>query len=108
MPDAAVSSALTEDSAEFHRVAEAFVEMAERVRADGAFARVPSSDLKHVLTAAIKLYAAKAEAEEQFPAPVTAEKITPTEIVLVVSELLRAADISLFDLAMWYRRGTKT
>jgi len=23
----------------------------------------------------------------------------------VVSELLRAADISLFDLAMWYRRG---
>ena len=51
---------------------------------------------------------AKAEAEEQFPAPVTAEKITPTEIVLVVSELLRAADISLFDLAMWYRRGTKT
>ena len=54
------------------------------------------------------LYASKSEAEEQFPAPVTAEKITPTEIVLVVSELLRAADISLFDLAMWYRRGTKT
>jgi hypothetical protein len=108
MPDVAVPSALTEHGAEFHRVAEAFVEMAERVRVDGAFARVPSSDLEHVLTAAIKLYAAKAEAEEQFPAPVTAEKITPTEIVLVVSELLRAADISLFDLAMWYRRGTKT
>jgi hypothetical protein len=108
MPDAAVSSALTEHSAEFHRVAEAFVQMAERVRADGAFAGVPSSDLEHVLTAAIKLYAAKAEAEEQFPAPVTAEKITPTEIVLVVSELLRAADISLFDLAMWYRRGTRS
>ena len=108
MPDAAVSSALTEHGAEFHRVAEAFVEMAERVRADGAFARVPSSDLEHVLTAAIKLYAAKAEGEEQFPAPVTAEKITPTEIVLVVSELLRAADISLFDLAMWYRRGTRS
>jgi len=25
----------------------------------------------------------------------------------VVSELLRAADISLFDLAMWYRRGER-
>jgi hypothetical protein len=108
MPDAAASSALTEHGAEFHRIAEAFVEMAERVRADGAFARVLSSDLEHVLTAAIKLYAAKAEAEEQFPPPVTAEKITPTEIVLVVSELLRAADISLFDLAMWYRRGTRS
>jgi hypothetical protein len=108
MPDAAISSALAEHGAEFHRIAEAFVELAERVRAGGAFARVPSSDLEHVLTAAIKLYAAKAEAEEQFPAPVTAEKITPTEIVLVVSELLRAADISLFDLAMWYRRGTRS
>jgi hypothetical protein len=108
MPDAAVSSALTEHGAEFHRVAEAFVEMAERVRADGALARVPSSDLEHVLTAAIKLYAVKAEMEEQFPPPVTAEKITPTEVVLVVSELLRAADISLFDLAMWYRRGARS
>ena len=68
---------------------------------------VPSSELQRVLTAAIKLYAAKAEAEEQLPAPVSAEKITPTEIVLVVSELLRAADISLFDLAMWYRRGER-
>ncbi len=108
MPDAAVSSAPTEHGAEFHRIAETFVETAERVRADRAFARVPSSDLEHVLTAAIKLYAAKAEAEEQFPPPVTAEKVTPTEIVLVVSELLRAADISLFDLAMWYRRGTRS
>ena len=67
----------------------------------------PSSELERVLTAAIKLYAAKAEAEERFPAPVSAEKITPTEIVLVVSEMLRAADISLFDLAMWYRRGER-
>ena len=75
--------------------------------ADGAFSGVPSGELQRVLTAAIKLYAAKAEAEEQLPAPVSAEKITPTEIVLVVSELLRAADISLFDLAMWYRRGER-
>ncbi len=71
-------------------------------RASGA------ASCERVLTAAIKLYAAKAEAEERFPAPVTAEKVTPTEIVLVVSELLRAADISLFDLAMWYRRGERT
>jgi len=104
MPDAAAA----ELGAEFRGVADAFVDVAERRLANGAFSGFPSSELQRVLTAAIKLYAAKAEAEEQFPAPVTAEKITPTEIVLVVSELLRAADISLFDLAMWYRRGTRS
>jgi len=41
----------------------------------------------------------------RFPAPVARERVTPTEVALVVSEMLRAADISLFDLAMWYRRG---
>ena len=103
MPDAAAA----ELGAEFRGVADAFVDVAERGLADGASSRISSSELERVLTAAIKLYAAKAEAEEQLPAPVSAEKITPTEIVLVVSELLRAADISLFDLAMWYRRGER-
>ena len=105
MPDAAAA----ELGAEFRGVADAFVDVAERGLADGAFSSVPSSELQRVLTAAIKLYAAKAEAEaeEKLPAPVSAEKVTPTEIVLVVSELLRAADISLFDLAMWYRRGER-
>ena len=104
MPGAAAA----ELGAEFRGAADAFVDAAERGLANGAFSSVPSSELQRVLTAAIKLYAAKAEAEEQFPAPVSAEKVTPTEIVLVVSELLRAADISLFDLAMWYRRGERT
>jgi hypothetical protein len=107
-PDAAASpTAVAGLGAEFRSAAEAFVDVAERALANGA-SRIPSSELEHVLTAAIKLYAAKAEAEEQFPPPVTAEKVTPTEIVLVVSELLRAADISLFDLAMWYRRGARS
>ena len=103
MPDAATA----ELGAEFRGVADAFVAVADRALAKGASARVGSGELERVLTAAIKLYAAKAEAEERFPAPVSAEKVTPTEIVLVVSELLRAADISLFDLAMWYRRGER-
>ena len=104
-PDATASPiAIAQLGMEFRGAAEAFVDVAQRALANGA-SRIPSSELERVLTAAIKLYAAKAEAEEQFPPPVSAEKVTPTEIVLVVSELLRAADISLFDLAMWYRRG---
>jgi Flp pilus assembly protein TadG len=103
MADAAVA----EVGAEFHGLAEAFAAAAARALADGNSSRIASGDLEQALTAAIKLYAAKAEAEGQCPAPVAADKITPTEVVLVVSELLRAADISLFDLAMWYRRGER-
>jgi hypothetical protein len=91
--------------AEFPRAAQAFAAAAERALADPA--GISSGELESVLTAAIKLYAAKAEMQER-PAPaVSVEKITPTEVVLLVSELLRAANISLFDLAMWYRRGAR-
>ena len=109
MPADAATSAVSIEGlgGEFRGAAEAFVDVAGRALATGA-SRVPSGELERVLTAAIKLYAAKAETEEQFPPPVAADKITPTEIVLVVSELLRAADISLFDLAMWYRRGGRS
>jgi hypothetical protein len=58
-----------------------------------------------VLTAAMKLYAAKAEGVATPAPPVSADKITPTEVVIVISELMRAADLNLFDLSMWYRRA---
>ena len=107
-PDATASPAdVAQLGVEFCGAAEAFVDVAERALA-GRGSRIASNDLARVLTAAIRLYAAKAEAEEQLPAPVSAEKVTPTDIVLVVSELLRTADISLFDLAMWYRRGARS
>jgi hypothetical protein len=101
-----VVAATTQLEAEFRGAALTFAEVAERASATPAGVR--STDLERALTAAIKLYAAKAEAEDRFPAPVAADKVTPTEIVVVVSELLRAADISLFDLAMWYRRGERS
>jgi glucan phosphoethanolaminetransferase (alkaline phosphatase superfamily) len=53
----------------------------------------------------MKLYAAKAEAEASPPPPVSAERITPTEVVVVISETMRAVNLNLFDLSMWYRRA---
>jgi hypothetical protein len=91
--------------AEFSSAASAFVEAAHRALASGAAAQIPSLDIERVLTAAAKLYAAKAEAEAMPPPPVSADKITPTEVVVVVSEMMRAVDLNLFDLSMWYRRA---
>jgi len=52
----------------------------------------------------VKLYAAKSEVDGAFAAPISAERATPTEVVVVVSEMLRAVNLNVFDLAMWYRR----
>jgi hypothetical protein len=95
-----------EPLAEFSNAASAFVESADRALASGAAAQIPSGDLERVLTAAAKLYAAKAESVATAPPPpVAADKITPTEVVVVVSEMMRAVDLNLFDLSMWYRRA---
>lgn len=90
---------------EFSRTAATFAQAAERVLASGAADEVASAELERVLTAAIKLYAAKAEGVATPAPPVSADKITPTEVVVVVSEMLRAVDLNLFDLSMWYRRA---
>jgi hypothetical protein len=91
-------------NAEFAAAAVAFAAAAERALASGQCAQIPGGALERVMTAAVKLYAAKTETEETPAVPVSAEKVTPTEVVVTVTEMLRAVDVSLFDLAMWYRR----
>jgi hypothetical protein len=94
-------------SQEFSRTAAAFADAAERALASRATGEVASGDLERALTAAIKLYAAKAEGQDAPPAPVSADRITPTEAIVMVSELMRAANLNLFDLSMWYRRADR-
>jgi hypothetical protein len=91
----------------FPGAAAAFAEAAEQVLASGAVAQIDSADIERALTAAMKLYAAKAEAEAAPPPPVSADRLTPTEAVVVISETMRAVNLNLFDLSMWYRRGER-
>jgi hypothetical protein len=65
---------------------------------------VSDEELRRVLSAATKIYAAKSEAAGRCPSPIDATQVTPTEVVTLVSEMLRAADLNVFDLAMWFRR----
>jgi hypothetical protein len=84
--------------------AEAFSAMAEHALISGHYDELSDSDLEQVLTAALKLYAAKAERDNAYPPPLTAGRVTPTEVVMVVSEMIRAAGLNLFDLSMWFNR----
>src|SRR5262249_58708340 len=66
---------------------------------------VPDESLQRVLSAAVKLYAAKSEDRERELAPFGDRPVNATEAVTAICAIMRAADLNFFDLQMWYRRG---
>ena len=81
-----------------------FVEAAERALAAGQTGQVSDAELERVMTAAVRLYAAKTETDKPPAQPVTPSSVTPTEIVVTASDLIRAAGLNLWDLSMWFNR----
>jgi hypothetical protein len=81
-----------------------FVAAAERALAAGEPGQVSDAELERVLTAAVRLYAAKAETDAPPAQPVSPADVTPTEIVVTVSDLIRAAGLNLWDVSMWFNR----
>jgi hypothetical protein len=73
----------------------------------GEASRVSDEAVAQLLTAAIRLYFAKADGEERTFRPVIREEVDPltaTEVLSAVSELLRALRLGPMELALWYRR----
>jgi hypothetical protein len=83
---------------------EAFVTAAERALASGDLDLVGDAELERVLTAALRLYAAKVDRGERSIDPVTADKLTPTDVVVSVTAIVRAVGLNLWDLSMWFQR----
>ena len=63
--------------------------------------------LRQNLAAAVKLYAAKAERRGDELAPFKDGAVTATETVVAACALIRAADLNLFDVAMWFHRAPR-
>ena len=84
---------------------EDFVDAAERALASGNLALVSDAELERVLTAAVRLYAAKTETDSPPATPITPDRVTPTDVVVAVSDIIRAAGLNLWDVSMWFRRG---
>lgn len=74
----------------------------------GEAARVSDEALAQILTAAVRLYYAKAEGEGRSPPAIVQEgpeeTLTPTEMLTAVSELLRAVRLGPMELGLWFRR----
>ena len=56
------------------------------------------------MTAAVRLYAAKAETDQPPAQAITPSSVTPTDVVVTVTQLIRAVGLNLWDLSMWVQR----
>jgi hypothetical protein len=81
-----------------------FALAAERLLETGDHASITDEELRRAMTAAVRLYAARAEATGTLPPPLDGTQVTATDIVVTICEMMRVADINMFDLNMWYGR----
>jgi hypothetical protein len=84
-----------------------FVAAAECALTSGQPGQVSDADLERVLTAAVRLYAAKVDADMAPAQPVTPSAVTPTDIVVTVSDLIKSAGLNLWDVSMWFNRNKR-
>ncbi len=92
-------------AAELDLAASRALEIVERALRDGETENIPDETVQRLLTAGTKLFANKVEMEERFFSPYTGpEDVTATDVVMTCSDMLRAVNLSTFDLAMWFQR----
>jgi hypothetical protein len=82
----------------------AFCEVVESALQRGEPHTISDEALRRVLTAAVRVYAAKAEDVGREFAPFLENTVTATETVTAACAMIRAAGLNLFDVAMWFRR----
>ena len=78
---------------------------AEQVLAGEASAAVSDAAVQQLITAGMRLFARKVELEGRYFSPLTAPgAATPTDAAVLMTEMMRAVDLNLFDLSMWAAR----
>lgn len=75
----------------------------ESERRDPLSRQISDADLVALMTAVVRLYAARVEATGVFPKIIMSDA-TATDALLVACELIGFHDINMFDFTMWYDR----
>ena len=73
----------------------------ERGLADGRVDLLTAPALQALMAAACKAYAAQVEAGNPMAALAPRTTVTPTEVMVTASGLLRATNLAVFELGMW-------
>lgn len=93
------------DLGAFGEATEKALAIAEKALVDGTTETIPDEMVQRLLTAGTRLFANKVEMEDRVFLPfVSADSATATDVVVTVTEMLHAANLNTFDLAMWFRR----
>jgi hypothetical protein len=100
-----MSSSAPDASARLSAAAnDAFAAANEALAAD-VTDRIADEAVQQMLTAGMKLFARKMEMERRYFSPLTGpDAVTATEGAMLMTELMRAVDLNLFDLSMWASR----
>ena len=101
------SSLENDPYAAIERAADLVWERTEGAIADGEAGRISDAAVAKLMTAAVKLYAAKADGEDRTFRPVLGdydEVVTPTEALTAVTEVLRALRLGPMEFGLWSRR----
>ena len=93
------------DLAALDAAASKALEIAKKALDEGETAAISDETVQRFLTAGTRLFANKVEMEERFFSPYTGpQDVTATDVVMTCSDMLRAVNLSTFDLAMWFGR----
>ncbi len=85
--------------------AEAYCARVEAAIAANRPGEIGAATLSRVLQTAIRAYAFKTEKAGHYLEPYEKGSLTATETVMAATAIIRAADLNLWDVAMWFNRA---
>ncbi len=91
----------------FERAAALIWESAQRALTNGESERISDKALADILTAGVKLYAARAATQAMPSRPLHGDRdevVTPTEALTATIEILRALHLGPMELGLWSHR----
>ncbi|MFD5226341.1 hypothetical protein ACFWHT_12030 [Microbacterium sp. NPDC058342] len=98
-------AATTPELAELEGLVARLGDLTRQVTEQELGAQVADEHIADVLYAAARLFSAKQDRVGKIAWPIREDALNATETVVLVTALLDAADVNLFDMAIWYRRA---
>ena len=89
------------------RAADLIWQRSEEAIKNGEVTRISDEAVSKIMTAAVKLYSAKADGEQRTFRPLLGnfdEVVTPTEALTSVTEILRSLELGPMEFGLWSRR----
>ena len=89
------------------RAADLIWQRSEEAIKNGEVSRISDEAVSKIMTAAVKLYSAKADGEQRTFRPLLGnfdEVVTPTEALTSVTEILRSLELGPMEFGLWSRR----